>query len=320
MKPFSKISQFLFIIFLLIQISPGPGNNGVYCDEKKNDEPFPQSQPQLAARLEEYWQRVRITVDGKLFTCYKYHNLQKFPYFWPVHGPASGASVTTETSWPYPHHQSLYFGCDRVNGGNYWQEGIERGQILSQGPKIIEDSGNRIILTDECLWKQPKQDPIIRDIRRITITAPNSKLRLIDFEITLQPITDVVILKSNHSLFAARVDPDLSVVSGGVLINAGGKTSEKGTFGVPSPWCDYSGTRNGITEGIAIVQHPANRWYPSPWFTRDYGFFSPTPMFWLENDRLELPKGGSLALRYRVVIHAGNAEEAGIEEIFNQYK
>ena len=31
----------------------------------------------------------------------------------------------------YPHHTSLLFGCDLVNGGNYWQEGLERGRMIS---------------------------------------------------------------------------------------------------------------------------------------------------------------------------------------------
>ena len=48
-----------------------------------------------------------------------------------------------------------------------------------------------------------------------------------------------------------------------VIINAEGKTTEKGTFGLASPWCDYWGTRSGVTEGIAILQNPDNRWYPS---------------------------------------------------------
>jgi hypothetical protein len=90
-------------------------------------------------------------------------------------------------------------------------------------------------------------------------------------------------------------------------------------LGVASPWCDYSGTRNGITEGIAILQHPANRWFPCKWFTRDYGFFSPTPMFWLEEGYLELSKGETLTLRYRVVIHAGDAKAADIDGLFKQY-
>jgi len=273
---------------------------------------------QVAAKLEK--DKVVVTIEGKLFTCYKFDSSQKYPYFWPVNGPLSGKSVTTETSEPYPHHHSLFFGCDRVNGGNYWQEANEQGQIVSQGTKIIESSGKRVVFADKCLWQQPDKEPVICDQRHITISAPNKDLRFIDFQITLEMLTEVTILKTNHSLFSARVMPELSVSSGGVLINAEGRTGEKDTFGAASPWCDYSGTRDGVTEGIAILQHPTNRWFPAKWFTRDYGFFSPTPMFWLEGDKLELSKGQRLTLQYRVVIHSGNSTAAGIGEIFKQYE
>ncbi len=261
-----------------------------------------------------------VTAGGKVFTCYKFADSQEYPYLWPVNGPASGKSVTTESSQPYPHHHSLFFGCDRVNGGNYWQEGNERGQIVSQGPKIIEASGERVVFTDECFWQQPGAEPVIRDLRRVVISAPSKDLRFIDFEISLEPLVDICILKTNHSLFSARLVPELSVNSGGVLINAEGKTGEKGTWGAASPWCDYTGTRNGVTEGIAILQHPGNRWFPAKWFTRDYGFFSPTSMFWPEGGRTELPKGQMLTLRYCVVIHAGDVKTAGIKQIFEQYE
>jgi hypothetical protein len=273
---------------------------------------------ELTAQLD--GDRVAVHVDGKLFTAYKFADSQKYPYFWPVKGPASGKSITTETSQPYPHHHSLFFGCDRVNDGNYWQDVNARGQIVSKGPKIVEASGERVVFTDECLWRQPGSEPIIGDTRRIVITAPRQDVRLIDFEIILKPLVDIEILKTNHALFSARVVPELSVKSGGTLVNAEGKTAEAGTFGENSPWCDYSGTREGITEGIAILQNPANRWFPSKWFTRDYGFFSPTPMYWLEGGRLELPKGKTLKLKYRVVVHAGDAKQARIAEIFEQYK
>jgi hypothetical protein len=272
----------------------------------------------VSAKIEK--DRVVVNVDGKLFTCYKFAGSQKYPYFWPINGPLSGKSITTETSEPYPHHHSLLFGCDRVNGGNYWQDVNERGQILSQGPKIAKASGGRIVLTDTCLWKQPGKQPVIEDTRRITICAPSEKLRIIDFKITMTPLVDIEILKTNHSLFSARVVPELSVESGGTLINAEGNTSEKGTFGAASPWCDYSGTRDGAVEGIAIFQNPKNRWYPSKWFTRDYGFFSPTPMYWLEGDKLNLARGEKLTLEYRVVVHAGDSKTANIAELFNQYK
>ena len=266
-------------------------------------------------------EQVVVRVGGEVFTCYKFAGTQKYPYFWPVNGPVSGESITTESSQPYPHHHSLFFGCDEVNGGTYWQERNEEGQIVSAGPKLIEASGERVVFTDECLWRQPGKEPVIRDLRRVVITAPSENVRFIDFEISLEPLVDVRILKTNHSLFAARVVPELSVKSGGVLINVEGKTGEQGTWGVASAWCDYSGTRDGVTEGIAILQHPANRWFPAKWFTRDYGFFSPTPMYWPENGtHIELGKGRPLRLRYRVVVHAGDAESAGIAEIFERYE
>jgi hypothetical protein len=272
----------------------------------------------IEAKMEK--NQVVVTIGGQVFTCYKFDASQKYPYFWPVNGPASGKSITTETSEPYPHHHSLFFGCDRVNGGNYWQDTNARGQILSQRPKIVEASGSRVVFTDVDLWKQPGKAPVIRDQRQIVITAPSDSLRFIDFTITLEPLTDIRILKTNHSLFSARVVPELAVTAGGTLINAEGKTSEKGTFGVASPWCDYYGTRAGVTEGIAILQHPSDRWYPSQWFTRDYGFFSPTPMNWLAGDKLDIPKGEKLTLSYRVVVHSGDTQKAGIPAIFDAYK
>lgn len=285
---------------------------GQYDDGKQT------GQQEVTAKLEKNY--VEVTVGGKLFTRYKFDSSQKYPYFWPVCGPESNKSVTTETSEPYPHHHSLFFGCDRVNGGNYWQDTNERGQIISQGPKLVKASGNRVVFTDVCLWQQPGKEPVIRDTRRITISAPSRDLRFIDFRIALKALTDIRILKTNHALFSARVVPELSVRSGGTLINAQGNTTEKNTFGIESPWCDYWGTRRGITEGIAILENPDNRWYPCKWFTRDYGFFSPTPMYWLEDDHFDLDKEHILTLRYRVVVHTGDEKTAGIQEIFEQYK
>ena len=105
------------------------------------------------------------------------------------------------------------------------------------------------------------------------------------------------------------------------MVNAEGARGEKDTFGKPSAWMDYSGKRGDFYEGLAILQHPSNLWYPSPWFTRDYGFFSPTPMYWPENGtETFFKKGDVLRLLYRVLVHGGSAEEAKIGELFDIYK
>ena len=273
---------------------------------------------ELTASLEE--DRVDVRIDGKLFTSYMFAHSQKYPYFFPVNGPASGDSVTTETSEPYPHHHSLFFACDRVNAGNYWQDVNQRGQILSQGPTIVEASGARVSFVDECLWDRPDKEPVIRDTRRITITAPSETVCLIDFEITMLPLENVRIQKTNHSLFSARMTPALNVLSGGAIVNAEGKRNPEEAHGVESAWCDYSGARGGVAEGLAIFQHARNRWFPAKWFLRDYGFMSPTNMNWVEGDSLKLAKGETWTMKYRVVIHAGDVEAAGVAKLYEDYK
>lgn len=267
--------------------------------------------------------RVVVSAGDTMVAAYTFTHDQKYPYFYPVNGPATGESVTTESSEPYPHHHSLFFGCDKVQGhgymGNYWQAANSAGQILSQGPKLTEEEG-QVIIEDVCLWKRPEKEPIIRDERRMVISAPSENLRIIDFTITLNPLTDVRINKSNHSLFSARMVPELSVEEGGTLINAEGAKNAEGTFGKKSPWCAYYGTRDGETEGLAILQHPANRWHPAPWFTRDYGFFSPTPIYWIEEGHVDLAEGEPLTLRYRVLVFAGTPEEVDIAGEYERYE
>ena len=265
--------------------------------------------------------RIDINVGNQFFTSYRFQPDEKYPFFYPVNGPISGGSTTSMRNGTYPHHSSLFFGCDRVNGGNYWQEGLNRGQIVSVGARIIEAKGERVVIEDECIWKRPDAPAPIIDRRKITISSPSKNLYFIDFDVEMEMLIDVTILKTNHSLFSARVDPDLTVTQGGTMINSEGKTGEKGTFGVGSAWIDCYGQRKTGVEGIAIMQHPSNRWYPSPWFTRDYGFMSPTPLYWPEDDKAtNLKKGETIKLRYRVVVHGGNTTDAGIANLFEQYK
>ncbi len=265
--------------------------------------------------------KINVTIDGKYFTSYIFSEDEKYPFFYPVNGPLSGGSVTSMRNAEYPHHSSLFFGCDLVNGGNYWQEGLERGRIISVNAQIEKQGGDTAIITDECMWSRPGALSPIRDIRKIIITSPSATITQIDVEITIETLMDVHILKTNHSLFSARMAADLSVNNGGTMINAEGIKSEKGTFGKNSSWIDYYGKRGAILEGLVIMQHPSNPWYPSPWFTRDYGFMSPTPMYWPDNGtETFLKKGTRLILKYRVLVHAGTTTEADIAGQFERYK
>jgi hypothetical protein len=271
----------------------------------------------LRAELQD--DRVNIYVDDQLFTAYKFADDQKYPYFYPVNGPASGESVTTESTEPYPHHHSLFLGCDKVNGGNYWQEGLDRGRIDSRDVHMVYDEGQKIEFYNHCVWQRPGAPVPFKDTRKITITAPSNNVRIIDFEIVLHPQVDVTIQKTNHSLFSARMKPELSVKEGGAMINSRGGSGEANTAGQPAEWIDYYDQHGDAVEGLAIMDHPRNPWHPSTWFTRDYGFFSPTPLNWLEAGKLEIPQGHDFPLKYRVVVHSGDHKQAGIAKIYKEW-
>lgn len=265
--------------------------------------------------------RIDVTIGNQFFTSYRFEADEKYPFFFPVNGPLSGGSTTSMRNGEYPHHSSLFFGCDRVNGGNYWQEGLERGRIISIGARLVEAKGERVVIEDECIWKRPDAEAPIKDHRKITISSPSKDIYIIDFDVVMEMLIDITIQKTNHSFFSARIDPDLSVKQGGVMVNSEGNQTEKGTFGVSAPWIDCYGERKTGIEGIAIMQHPSNKWYPSPWFTRDYGFISPTPMYWPADDKsTQLKKGEKVELRYRVIIHGGDTKQAGIAGLFEKYK
>ncbi|MDO9341287.1 MAG: PmoA family protein, partial [Bacteroidales bacterium] len=76
-----------------------------------------------------------------------------------------------------------------------------------------------------------------------------------------------------------------------------------------------------VIEGLAIMQHPSNPWYPSPWFSRDYGFFAPGPMNWPENgEETFIKKGEKRSFRFRVLVHSGDQFEAKIAEAFEKFR
>ena len=127
---------------------------------------FGNSNAQLKITAEKVGDKIEFRINGNLFTSYILSEFEKYPFFYPVNGP-SKASVTSMRNANYPHHSSLFFGCDKVNGGNYWQEGLERGQIISLRADILETGGEKAVIENECIWRRPGADSPIKDKRKI---------------------------------------------------------------------------------------------------------------------------------------------------------
>ena len=253
---------------------------------------------------------------------YRAHPTQKYPYFYPLSGLQSGLSLTTESALPYPHHRGLWLGCDPLNGGDYWCDTpLERGQIRSVGLKLGDTTATSAVVTDRCEWVRKDAPSPWHDERKFVISVPDDRQWLIDAEFKLTALVDVAIKGAKHSFFAMRAAADISPMYGGVLMNSNGGVGAKGTIRKKAVWCGYHGkraARGDLVEGIAIMDHPDNPWSPCTWFTRDYGHLSPSPFAW-QKKPWQLPKGKSIELKYRVVLHTGDPKEAGLDKIYKQW-
>lgn len=270
----------------------------------------------VGARMES--ERIVVQVNGETFTEYLFGQEHKYPFFYPVNGPVTGKSVTTWDQEPWPHHSSLYVSLDHVRSenvghGNYWQprDRLDTGQIFSRNARIVEADGKKVVLQDEADWiVSPTETRQLRDTRKMTIWAPSPEIRIMDFEYQFEAMEDLVLGQTGHSFFSARMNTEIAVDGGGTIVDSQGNRDEAGTREQAADWSAYYGENDGATEGLAIIQHSGNPFYPAKWFTRNYGFMSPTP-FAFDGDR-ELKKGETLAFRYRVVVFTGDHETAEI--------
>jgi hypothetical protein len=280
-------------------------------------------------QLHQLW----VSQDNTTLLSYRAHPSQKYPFFSPMAGPVSGLPLVTETGRPWPHHRGVFFGLDRVNGGNYWQDSLSRGQIVSQGPSFAKKDGQYNLsattaeIVDRCLWQREPGGSIIEDNRRFTIKVLDDCRYILDADIVMKALVDITVTTTNHGLFGVRCAPDLAPTGGGVLESSEGKKGQPDTLGKPARWMAFYGKRaklkEEIVEGIAVFcpsKSPHPMFDNCPWFTRDYGNCSPTPMNWLKADKpFVLPKGEELKLRYRVVAFGGTPKDADLDGLWNEF-
>ena len=115
-----------------------------------------------------------------------------------------------------------------------------------------------------------------------------------------------------------RVAEGLSVLTGGTLTNSKGQQNEAQTYRQPASWMDCSGKIGRQTCGIAVFDHPQNPAYPTPWFTRNYGIFSPNYGLFQE-EPIEITPTSPLHLRYRIYTHNGDVLEGKVQEAWETW-
>ena len=283
--------------------------------------------------------KVRVEIGGKLFTEYYFKDVPR-PYCYPLLGPGD---VAVTRDWPmkdspgedhdHPHHRSLWFAHGDVNGVDFWSEEKQFGKQVHQ--KFIEvKSGKTGILKTANDWISPDGKVICSDER--TLTFHNStNPKILDFNVTIKASNgDVVLGDTKEGTMAIRLAETMRLApnkfnkdkpTGHIIQDTGVRDGD--TWGKRARWCDYYGSVNGKTMGVAIFDHPNNPRHPTWWHVRDYGLFAANPfgVHYFEKKEahegdLKIAAGQSVTFRYRIILHEGDEKVAKISDLYKDYK
>jgi hypothetical protein len=281
---------------------------------------------------------VVIQVDGEPFAEYLTRSGHQ-PAVWPIVGPTGtrmtrsypvGPLLPTEPS-DHPHHHSLWFTHGDVNGLDFWREPEDTedhrdNQIAHREFLQVENVGAeaKVVAVDD--WTSDGRK-VCEDQRTLVFGADN-KPRWIDFTVTIKATNgDVIFGDTKEGSFGVRVPGTMSVDAhlGGRAVNSRGQANGE-AWGMPAEWVDYYGPVEGETVGVAIFSHPGNFRPACRWHTREYGFMAANPFGQREFSQqgpsqgaVTIAAGKELTLRYRVVLHAGDADQARIADLYRDY-
>ena len=297
--------------------------------------------------------QVDITIGEQPFTTYFFGSQVPKPYFHPLRS-AQGTIVTRQypmvknipgESHDHPHHRGMFFAHGNINGIDFWDEGetskaaqVAKGKFyasenLPKGRTEFEKLGEvhsgpqsgSLRATFNLVGPDGK---IIGTETQSYIFQGDESSRIVDCEFTIRAGLGgpVKMGDTKEGAFGIRVAKELEGPSGHML-NSEGATNEARIWGKRADWLDYWGTVGAEKLGIAIFDSPTNPKHPTYWHARAYGLFAVNPFgehdFYNDKTRdgsMTIPPGGSLTLRYRVLIHHGDPEEAKVADAYKAYE
>jgi hypothetical protein len=287
-------------------------------------------------KLTDTGDRIRVEIDGSLFTEYRYRNVSR-PLLYPVIGP-TGVGVTRH--WPmeeaagedhdHPHHRSIWFSHGDINGCDFWSEVPSAGKTVHE--KFLEvapgtESGiirseNKLVTKDGTVIGTELQTLRFYDLK---------KNRLFDFDVTfLADHGDLTFGDTKEGSLGIRVAESMKLGTrghpgAGHIVLATGQR-DAAAWGKRAPWCDYYGPIDGKIIGIAMFDNPANPRFPTWWHVRDYGLFAANPFGLHEFEKkpvgagkLIVRAGETITFRHRIYIHEGNEREGDVAGRYEDY-
>jgi hypothetical protein len=296
-----------------------------------------QTTEQGGVQISQLSDRLRIEIDGRLFTEYFFKDVPR-PYCYPIIGPGE---VAMTRDWPmkntpneehdHPHHRSFWFAHGSVNGQDFWSEEKNFGKTVQERFTEIKSGKKFGEIKSRNNWESHDGVVVCTDDRTLRIYEPASPdERVFDFEITLHASNGQLVLgDTKEGTMAIRLAETMRLtgpVGHGHIVNSEGVRDAQ-TWGKRAEWCDYYGPVDGKIVGVAIFDHPENPRHPTWWHVRDYGLFAANPFGRHDFEKLPdktagnltIPAGTDLTFRYRFYLHQGDEKQARVAEHYQDY-
>lgn len=262
---------------------------------------------------------ITVTIGGELFTRYLFASGTK-PVLYPVIGPGGQAmtrgypilAARPNESQDHPHHRSVWFGYEGLNGADFWHERDEPDQGRQVHREVNElelaDGSLRLVTTTDYV---DARDRVVAKDQRTLHFGHDPATRYVDYEIRLwSPSGPLVMADTKEGGFAVRVAGDMKVAAGkgGRYINSQGQENGQ-AWGQPAQWVDYTGPVEGHRVGILMMAHPSSVSARPRWHVREYGLFAANPIGAAaysggsDTGGLQRPEGEAIVLRHRIVLH-----------------
>jgi hypothetical protein len=296
---------------------------------------------QGGVRLTEQADRVRVEINGELFTEYVFKDVPR-PFCYPMLGPA-GLPMTRNFPMreapgedrDHKHHRSLWFTHGAVNGVDFWSEARDFGKIVHDGFAEVASGKDMGVLRSRNKWVAADGKVICTDELTLRVYNRPANERLFDYEITLHASNgELTFGDTKEGSMALRLNETMRLKPNkenagkptGHIVNSEG-VRDGATWGKRAAWCDYHGPVDGKTLGVAIFDHPQNPRHPTWWHVRDYGLFAANPFgrhdFESLPDKtagnLVVPAGKSVTFRYRFYLHEGDEKQGKVAERYADY-
>lgn len=273
--------------------------------------------------------------NGKIVWKFNYGKETSKPFFHPV-ALLDGTVLTEDRPADHPWHHALWFTWKFINGVNFWEEnreGISKGKTDWSNVKVTTQADNSAKITMDLTYNIRGQNPILSEIRSITVSPPDQNgLYYIDWISKFTACSDIDVKLDRTPIPG---DPGGKGYGGyaGLSVRMNGKggewevTTEKepikfdgGTFRGKANSMEFSGIFDGKPAGIAILDNPENLNAPTPWYStagKTMKYFSPAVICYKPHT---IKAGNTLQLKYRVIIHPQKWNAEDLKSQIKKYK